>query len=807
MHYRIERVAVIGAGTMGAAIAAHCANAGVPVYLLDVAPDSLTPDEERKRLTLQNPAVRNRIVQAGFDRMRKARPANLFTEAAAELITLGNTTDNLDWLREADWILEAIVERLEPKRALMARIETYRKPRAIVSTNTSGIPIHQIAEGRSDDFKRHFLGTHFFNPPRYMRLLEVIPTAETDLEVVRAMAAMAADVLGKGVVLCKDTPNFIANRLGSFAGMQTLRYVVEHGLTVEEVDALTGPLIGRPKTATLRLMDLAGIDIAAGVARNLAPAVPRDESRAALAVPPLLDRMIEQGRLGNKTGQGFYKEMREGDRKSYWVLDFATMDYRPPRPVDLPLIATANQHRDLPERLVFLMRYADEHPDDRHARLIVHDLLPPLAYAARRVPEIAESITSVDHAMEWGYGHQLGPFAAWDAMGVAPTVERMRARGIEVAPWVEELLAAGHTHFYVERDGQRLEWSPIQGTYVPVPVDPRAIDLRVLKQAGKRVADNSSASLVDLGDGVLLLEYHSKLNTLDARTAVMTHRALEALKEERWVGLVIGNQGADFCVGANVLEILAAARDERWERIDRSVREFQELQQALRYSPKPVVTAPFGRVLGGGAEVTLYGARAVAAAETYIGLVETGVGLIPAGGGCAEMIRRVVNPHMRTEHALPLPALQRLFQTIGLAKVSGSAVEARDLEFLRPEDRIVMNRDHLLSEARRTVLDLVAAGYRPPVREKLYAAGRDVLAALKLGVHTLQAGGYASEYDAHIGKTLAYVLCGGALAPAQWVDEQYFLDLEREAFVALCREPKTQQRIQVLLETGKPARN
>lgn len=807
MSQRINRVAVIGAGTMGAAIAGLCANAGLPVFLLDAAPEALTADEERKGLTLEAPAVRNRLVRAGFDRMRKARPANLFSDAVADLITLGNTTDNLDWLREADWIVEVIVEQLEPKRALMAKIEPLRQPHTIVSTNTSGIPIKEIAEGCSAEFRARFLGTHFFNPPRYMKLLEVIPTTDTDPAVVQFMAAWATETLGKGVVLCKDTPNFIANRLGSFAGMNSLRYIFEQGFVVEEVDALTGPLLGRPKTATFRLMDLAGIDIAAGVARNLLPAVPHDESRAALEVPPLLDTLVQQGRLGNKTGQGFYKEVREGSKRSYWVLDFATMEYRAPQPVDLPLVALANKHRDLGERLRFLVQYADEHPDDPHARLVMHDLLPPIAYAARRVPEIADSLASVDHAMEWGYGHQHGPFAIWDALGVAATVERMRARGIEVAAWVEQMLAAGNSSFYLERDGRRMEWSPAANEYLPIPTDPRVIDLGALKQAGKEVAGNRSASLIDLGDGVLLLEYHSKLNTLDSGTSEMTRHALEMLRDERWVGLVIGNQGDDFCVGANILEIVSAARGEHWKVLDRSVRSFHQLQQALRYCPKPVVTAPFGRVLGGGTEVAIYGARSVAAGETYMGLVEVGVGLIPGGGGCTEMIRRVLNPQMCLEHAQPLPALQRIFQTLGLAKVSANAFEAREFGFLRPDDRIVMNRDYLLSEARFAVLELVEAGYRPPPREKLFAAGRDALAALKIGVHGMKAGGYASEYDAHVGNTLAHVLCGGEIAPAQWVDEQYFLDLEREAFVALCRQPKTQERIQAVLETGKPLRN
>ena len=471
MGRQIECVAVIGAGTMGAAIAALCASAGVPVYLLDIPPTTLTPEEAARGLALEHPEVRNRVVRAGFERMRAARPANLASEQAADLITLGNTADNLGWLRNVDWIVEAIVEQLEPKRRLMAQIERWRAPHAIVSTNTSGLPIHEIAEGCSPDFRRYFLGTHFFNPPRYMKLLELIPTPDTGAEVVELFAHWAGVTLGKGIVVCKDTPNFIANRLGSFAAMDNLRSILRHGFTVEEVDALTGPLIGRPKTATFRLRDLAGVDISATVARNLGPAVPQDESRDVFQVPPLLDAMIAQGKLGNKAGQGFYKPVREGNTTSYWVLDFATLEYRPPRSVDIPLIAEASQYQALPERLTFLMRYADEHPGDRHARLLASLLLPPMAYAARRVPEISDRISSLDRAMEWGYGHELGPFASWDAMGVVETVRRMRERDIQVAPWVEEMLSSGNPSFYVEREGDRYEWSPTEGSYVPLPND------------------------------------------------------------------------------------------------------------------------------------------------------------------------------------------------------------------------------------------------------------------------------------------------------------------------------------------------
>jgi 3-hydroxyacyl-CoA dehydrogenase len=797
----IRRVAVLGAGTMGAAIAAHAANAGLVVDLLDITPERLDPDEERRGLGLGDPAVRNRVVRAGFERMLAARPAALASLRLADRIRLGNFEDHFDRVSAADWVIEAIVERLEPKQELLARVEKAAGPAAVVTSNTSGIPLTRIADGRSEGFRRRFLGTHFFNPPRYLKLVELIPTADTDAEVVERMRAFVERTLGKGAVIAKDTPNFIANRLGSFAGMHDLRYALEHGYAIEEVDALTGPLLGRPKTATFRLADQIGLDVMVGVADNLYELAPDDERREVLQAPEPVRRMLRAGRLGTKTGGGFYRREVRGGRTVFDVIDLDTLDYRSASMPDLPVVAAARDRRDPGERLRFLLDEADE---DRGARYVRDTVLPSLAYAAMRVPEIADSLVDVDHAVEWGFGHRAGPFRTWDAIGVREGVARMEALGIQVAGWVREMLAAGHQAFY--RDGE--VYSPVTRDYRPVPVDPEALDLAALRAGGREVAGNASASLVDLGDGVLCLELHPPANAIDAGVVELGRGALEELERGPWVGLVIANQSHNFCVGANIGEVGMAAYQGLYEQVDEAVRALQDVLMGFRYATRPVVAAPHGQTLGGGAEIVMHGDRAVAAMETYIGLVEVGVGVIPAGGGCKELLRRLVAPAMRNADGAPvLPFVQRVFETIGLAKVATSAVEARELGFLDGDDVVVMNADHLLAAAKREVLDL-AVDYRPPVREaSVYAAGLPTLAALELGVQTLQWAGQASGHDGVIARHLARVLCGGELSQPQWVAEQHVLDLEREAFLALLHEPKTMERIQGFLTTGKPLRN
>jgi len=797
----IRRVAVLGAGTMGAAIAAHAANAGLDVDLLDIAPTELTEHERGRGLALDHPEVRNRVVRAGFERMTKARPAALASPALAERIRLGNFEDDFDRIAAADWVVEAIIERLEPKQDVMARVEKTARPDAIVSSNTSGIPLSAIAEGRSGEFRRRFLGTHFFNPPRYLKLVELIPLADTDPAVLERMRTLLEDVLGKGPVVAKDTPNFIANRLGSFAGMYDPRYAFDHGYSIEEVDALTGPLLGRPKTATFRLMDQVGLDVAVGVARNLYDLVPDDESREDLRVPSQLDRMLQAGRLGLKTGAGFYRRDRRDGETVFDVVDVDTLDYRPSQRPDLPIVPAARQHDDLGERLRLILDRADE---DRGARYVRDTLLPSLGYAARRVPEIADSLVEVDHAMEWGFGHQAGPFRTWDLIGVARVVAEMDRLDIAVAGWVRDFLAAGNQRFY--RDGA--VYSPVTESYEPVPSDPKVLDLDARKAEVGELAANDSASLVDLGDQVLCFEIHSQASVLDAGVIELGRRALDELRGGRWRGRVIANQARNFCVGANLAEVGMTAYQGGFDQVREASLALQRVLQGFRYAPRPVVAAPHGQTLGGGAEVCMHADRVVASLETYIGLVEVGVGLIPAGGGCKELLRRIVSPAMRAAGDVPaLPFVQRVLETIGTAKVATSALEARELGFLSEDDRVVLHPDHLLHDAKREVLAL-AGGYSPPVRDRsIYAAGLPTLAALELGVRTLQWSGMASEHDVLIGTRLARVLCGGELSEPQWVDEERILELEREAFVDLLHEQKTMERIQYLLTTGKPLRN
>jgi 3-hydroxyacyl-CoA dehydrogenase len=760
MTRTITRAAVIGAGTMGGGIAAHFANAGIPVYLMDIEPKGVP------------------------ERMKKHKPPMFFTPDTAELLTVGPLND--DWLREADWIVEAIFENLDLKRELVARIDAARKPHSIVTSNTSGLPIAQVAQNASADFKAHFLGTHFFNPPRYMKLLEVIPTPDTKPAITKFVRDFAENRLGKSVVFCKDTPNFIANRLISIGGTAITDFALEHGYTVEEVDAIAGPLIGRPKTAAFRLQDLVGFDVASSVATNLYGLIPDDESREVLRserVEALRKSQMERGRLGDKTGQGFYRK----DKKTILTLDLDTGEYRDRIEPDIPSLAEASKIKSLPKRLEFVLQQ-----DDKAGKLARHIVYGSLGYASRRVPEISDDLVSIDRAVRWGFSHDLGPFELWDALGVKETVAAMEANGVAVAPWVREMLASGKESFY--RDG--FVYDPLSQMYARIPRDPKQLSLRECPV----VKENRGASLIDIGDGVLCLEFHTKMNTLDEDIRAMAVAAVDEVEGGNWKGLVIGNEGADFCVGAN----LTALGD-----VETAVKGMQDALMKVRFCAKPVVTAPFGRTLGGGVEVAMAGARMVAASETYMGLVEVGVGLIPGAGGCKEMVRRVVSHAMKhMPGADPLPHVQKVLETVGAAKVSSSAEEARAFGFLSEGDRVVMNRDHLLYEAKAEVLAMSAAGYTPPAREhNCYAAGRDVRAGLKAAIYVMQQGGFMSEYDAFLSGRLAHVLCGGDLSSGQWLDEQYFLDLERAVFVELAAQPKTHERIKHMLETGKPLRN
>jgi 3-hydroxyacyl-CoA dehydrogenase len=801
---RIEKAAVLGAGTMGAQIAAHLANAGVPTLLLDIPPRQLTQEEQTKGLTLESPQVRGRIARAGLDAAVKAKPAAFFVPELASLVTPGNFDDDLAKIKDCDLIIEAVVENLEIKRSLFERVEQYRRPGSIVASNTSGIPIHLLAEGRSDDFKQHFLGVHFFNPPRYLHLVEIIRTEWTKPEVSCFLYGFLDQRLGKGVVPAKDRPNFIANRIGTFGALHTIKTMLDDGYSIEEVDKMTGPAVGRPKSATFRTFDIVGLDVFTHVIKNLFEALPEDEEREMFVVPEVLAKMVQRGLLGNKTKAGFYKKQKgESDKREIWALDTATLDYRPLEKVKLPSLDMAKNIEDLPERVKALTW-----GKDRVGAFLWKTVTRVLAYSAKRIPEIADNVVEVDRAMRWGFGWELGPFEVWDAIGVEKSVARMKEEGMSVPSNVEQMLAAGGTSFYKKDNGQQSYFDFASGKYVPLADPPGVLLLKSVKDRTGVVKKNAGASLVDIGDGVACLEFHSKMNAIGGDTLQMLKFALGEV-EKNFVGLVVGNQGANFCVGANIMLMLMEAQEENWEELDMMTRAFQNSTMSLRYSPKPVVVAPFQMVFGGGCEMVLHGDRVRAAAETYIGLVEVGVGIIPAGGGTKEMLLRVMDSIPKgVDDADPFPFVKRAFETIALAKVATSAEEARSLGFLSTDDTISMNADRLIADAKKEVLALAASGYvEPQQRKDILALGAPALATLKLGIHQMKRAGYISDHDAEIGTRLAKILTGGDLNHPTRVSEQYLLDLEREAFLSLVGMRKTQERIGHMLKTGKPLRN
>jgi 3-hydroxyacyl-CoA dehydrogenase len=811
---RIEKVAVLGAGTMGARIAAHLANAGVPCYLLDVVPSGLTPEETKNGLTLDHPAVRNRIVQAGLEAARKARPAAFFLPDYARRITIGNFDDNLDWCAEADWIVEAVAENLDIKRRLFERVERHRRPGTLVSTNTSGLPIRLIAEGRSDDFQQHWCGTHFFNPPRYMKLVEVIPGPQTHPDVLAALGEFCDRRLGKGVVRAKDTPNFIANRIGTYSMLNVLRLMEEMQLTIEEIDACTGPAVGWPKSATFRTADLVGLDVMVHVVRNIYENAADDESREAYRVPPLIEEMVRRGWLGEKTGGGFYKRIKKEGESEILSLDWQKMEYRPRQKAKFGSIEMGKTIDDTRERLRALLEARD-----KGAEFLWRSVSEMCLYAARRVPQIADRIVEVDRAMKWGFAWELGPFEIWDAAGVREMAARIEKEGRALPPLVSTLLASGaKPSFYQSEQGRTSYFDLGTKSYKAVEEAPSIILLASLHERNQVVDSNPGASLLDLGDGVLCCEFHSKMNAIGGDTVAMLHRGVELLRSD-FDAMVVANQAANFSVGANIMLLLMYAQEQEWDDIHVAVRQFQNVNMELKYAPRPVVAAPQGMALGGGCEILLHAARIHAAAEAYIGLVETGVGLIPAGGGTKEMVIRANEKAGVVGLAAPSAendmdlyhAFKPVFENIAMAKVGTSAEESRQLGYLRAADLVGMNRDRLLADAKQTALALVRAGWRPPsvplTEPSIRVLGEGLLSAAKLAIHMMLRGEYISEYDAHVARKLAYVIAGGNLSSPQLVSEQYLLDLEREAFVSLCGERKTLERIAHTLKTGKPLRN
>jgi 3-hydroxyacyl-CoA dehydrogenase len=803
--FRIEKAAVLGAGTMGAQIAAHLANAGVPVLLLDIAPRELTPEEEAKGLSLESKAVRSRIARAGLEAAKKAKPAAFFTAELASLVQVGNFDDDMARLKDCDLIIEAVVENLQIKQKLYERLEQFRKPGSVVASNTSGIPIRELAEGRSEDFRQHFLGIHFFNPPRYLHLVELIRTEWTRPEVSCGVYGFLDRRLGKGVVVAKDRPNFIANRVGTFGAMVTIKTMLEDGYSIEEVDKMTGQAVGRPKSATFRTFDLVGLDVFGHVVKNLYEALPEDEEREFFKAPVFLSDMIQSGMLGNKTKGGFYRKQKsaEGEKQEIWTLDAASLEYKPSQKVKLPALDMAKNIEDLPERIKTLVW-----GKDRVGAFLWKTISRTLRYAANRIPEIADTVVEVDRAMKWGFNWELGVFETWDAIGVEKSVKRMKDEGHAIPANVQGMLDAGATSFYQSENGQRFYFDFAQAKYLPVNEQPGVIILKSVKDRTGVIKKNAGASLLDLGDGVAGLEFHSKMNAIGGDTLQMIKQSLSEV-EKNFLGLVVGNQGVNFSVGANLMLLLLGAQEEEWDEINMSIRAFQNATMSLRYSPKPVVVAPFQMTFGGGCEMTLHADRVRASAETYIGLVEVGVGLIPAGGGTKELLVRAMDSIPKgMEDADPFPFVKRAFETIALAKVATSAEEARSFGFLSADDTVSMNHDRLIADAKQEVLALAGSGYvAPQQRTDIQALGLSSLATLKLGIHQMKRGGFISDYDALIGEKLARILTGGDLNHPTRVSEQYLLDLEREAFLSLCGMRQTQERIAHMLKSGKPLRN
>ncbi|NNU90286.1 3-hydroxyacyl-CoA dehydrogenase/enoyl-CoA hydratase family protein [Anoxybacillus sp. CHMUD] len=791
---RIKKAAVLGSGVMGSGIAAHLANVGIPTLLLDIIPKELTAEEQAKGWTLEHKQVRNRIVNQAVQRLLKQKPAPLMSKANLALIEVGNFEDDFHRLAECDWIIEVVVERLDVKKSVFEKVDEVRKQGSIVSSNTSGISIEAMAEGRSDDFKKHFLGTHFFNPPRYLKLLEVIPTKHTDPAVVTFMKQFGENVLGKGVVLAKDTPNFIANRIGTYGLLVTVREMMKGGYSVGEVDSVTGPLIGRPKSATFRTLDVVGLDTFIHVANNVFEKV-EGEEKEAFTVPSFMKTMVEKGWLGSKSGQGFF--YKKG--KDIFELNYETLEYEPTKKLKAPSVEMSKQAKGTANKLKALV-YAN----DRAGQLLWNILSPTLLYSAKLLGEIADDIVAIDRAMKWGFGWELGPFETWDAIGVRQSVEKMKAEGRQVPSWVEDMLASGHETFYKHEHGRVSYYD--RGQYKPVEENEKVIHIHRLKEQKGVIKKNSGASLIDLGDDVALLEFHSPNNAIGFDIVQMINYALEEV-DRNYKGLVIGNQGKNFCVGANLAMILMEAQDDNYFEIEMVVRQFQQAMMNIKYSSKPVVVAPFAMTLGGGTEICLPASRIQAAAETYMGLVEVGVGLIPGGGGNKELyIKHLSCMPNGVEFDLQKVA-NKVFETIAMAKVSTSAAEARELNFLNAQDGISINGDHLIHDAKQAVLALYESGYKPPVRKKIPVVGETGYATLLLGAQGMYHSGYISEHDLKIAKKLAYVIAGGNVPYGTEVDEQYLLDLEREAFLSLVGEPKTQARMQHMLLKGKPLRN
>ena len=800
MNRIIKKVAVLGSGVMGSRIACHFAGVGIQTLLLDIAPRELTEAEKAKKLTLEHPAVRNRIVNEALAAAIKSNPSPVYTKEVAERIKTGNFTDNMKDIAGADWVIEVVVERLDVKQQVFTEVEKYRKPGTLITSNTSGIPIHLMMEGRSEDFKKHFCGTHFFNPPRYLRLLEIIPTPDTDKTVVDFLMHYGDLYLGKSTVLCKDTPAFIANRVGVYGIMAICKLVDELGLTVDEVDALTGPLIGRPKSATFRTADVVGIDTLVKVAKGVQQNCPNDEQRDVFNIPVWLDKIVANNWLGDKTGQGFFKKTKgAGGEKEILSLNLQTMEYGPRQKSKFASVEAAKVVDDLRARLKMLAQGTDKAAD--FLRRLNYMLF---SYVSHRIPEISDELYRVDDAMMAGFGWEIGAFESWDILGVETTVKKMKEAGYAVASWVEEMLGAGIKNFYKTEAGKRWYYDIASKKYVPMPGGSAFLVMKNFEE--QTVWKNSACRTYHLGDDVLGLEWNTKMGTIGGEVLEGIQRSI-ALAEEKYKGLVIAGEGANFSAGANVGLIFMLAVEQDFDELDMAVRQFQQTMMRARYSAVPVVVAPHGLTLGGACELSLHADRVIPAAESYIGLVELGVGLIPGGGGTKEFTLRAADEMHEGEP--DTNTLKNRFFTIATAKVSTSAYEAFGLGVLKNgRDIVSINQGRRIAEAKSSVIELYDDGYTMPVlRHDIKVLGRSALGMLYSGIHSMWRGHYATDHDVVVAKKLAFVMCGGDLSEPALVSEQYILDLEREAFLSLCGEKKTLERLQSVLKGGKPVRN
>lgn len=796
MKRLIKKVAVIGSGIMGSGIACHFANIGVEVLLLDIMPNEPNEAEIKKGLTIESKAVRNRIVNSNLQAALKSNPSPIYHQKFASRITTGNTTDDLEKIKDVDWIIEVVVERLDIKKAVYEQIEKYRKPGTLVTSNTSGIPIKFMSEGRSEDFQKHFCGTHFFNPARYLKLFEIIPGPQTSKEVLDFLNEYGEKFLGKTSVVAKDTPAFIGNRIGIFGIMSLFHLVKEMGLTIEEVDKLTGPVIGRPKSATFRTVDVVGLDTLVHVANGLYENCPEDEAHELFKLPDFINHMMENKWLGSKTKQGFYKKVD----KDILSLDLNTLEYRPQQKASFATLELTKTIEKPIDRFKVLVKGTD-----KAGEFYRKNFTAMFAYVSNRVPEITDEFYKIDDAMKAGFGWENGPFEIWDAIGVEKALDLMEAENLKPAAWVTEMLAAGITSFYTVKDGATYYYDIPSKSYQKVPGQDAFIILNNIR-ANKTIWENKEAEIQDLGDGILNLEFKSKMNSIGSGVLQGINKAID-LAEKEYKGLVIGNQSANFSVGANLAMIFMYAVEQEYDELNMAIKMFQNTMMRIRYSGIPVVAAPHGMTLGGGCEICLHADKVVAAAETYIGLVEFGVGVIPGGGGSKEMTVRASDLYRKND--VELNVLQEHFLTIGMAKVATSAYEAYDTNILQKgKDVVVVNKDRQIAEAKKHALLLADAGYTQPIpRNDIKVLGKQALGMFLVGTDQMKAGKYISEHDQKIANKLAYVMAGGDLSEATLVSEQYLLDLEREAFLSLCGEKKTLERIQYMLTKGKPLRN